>query len=62
MFAIVDTIDAMIYKRPYNTPVTFQAAADEVRRCSGTQFDPAIVEPTLEYLESRISKGAATPH
>ncbi len=56
VFAIVDTVDAMIYKRPYNTPVTFQAAADEVRRCTGTQFDPAIAEPTLEYLEGRISK------
>lgn len=56
VFAIVDTVDAMIYKRPYNTPVTFQAAAAEVRRCAGTQFDPAIVAPTLEYLESRLSR------
>jgi putative nucleotidyltransferase with HDIG domain len=54
VFAVVDTVDAMIYKRPYNSPVQFQAAAAEVRRCTGTQFDPSIVEPTLAYLSGHI--------
>jgi HD-GYP domain-containing protein (c-di-GMP phosphodiesterase class II) len=54
VFMVVDTVDAMIYKRPYNTPVTFDQAVEEVRRCAGTQFDPEIVEPTLEYLSSYI--------
>jgi putative nucleotidyltransferase with HDIG domain len=54
VFMVVDTVDAMIYKRPYNTPVTFDDAAKEVRRCTGTQFDPEIVEPTLEYLSCHI--------
>jgi hypothetical protein len=51
---IVDTVDAMIYQRPYNTPNTFGAAADEVRRCSGTQFDPRLVEGTLDFLGKQI--------
>jgi putative nucleotidyltransferase with HDIG domain len=54
VFMVVDTVDAMIYKRPYNTPVKFDQAAEEVRRCTGTQFDPEIVEPTLEYLSCHI--------
>jgi putative nucleotidyltransferase with HDIG domain len=56
IFMIVDSVDAMIYKRPYNTPVTFTAAAEEVRRCAGTQFDPSLVEPTLKYLSKEIPK------
>ena len=54
MFAIVDTVDAMIYQRPYNTPVSFREAAAEVRRCSGTQFDPNLIEATLQYVGDHI--------
>lgn len=54
VFMVVDTVDAMIYKRPYNNPVRFTEAAAEVRRCAGTQFDPCIVEPTLEYLSDHV--------
>src|SRR5207244_6497060 len=39
VFMIVDTVDAMIYKRPYNHPVLFPESAAEIRRCTGTQFD-----------------------
>jgi HD-GYP domain-containing protein (c-di-GMP phosphodiesterase class II) len=51
---IVDTVDAMIYKRPYNRPVSFHDAAAEVRRCSRTQFDPDLIEPTLAYLREHV--------
>jgi putative nucleotidyltransferase with HDIG domain len=54
VFMVVDAVDAMIYKRPYNKPVLFRDAAAEVRRCAGTQFDPGIVEPTLEYLNDNV--------
>lgn len=54
VFMVVDTVDAMIYKRPYNTPVLFPDAAAEVRRCTGTQFDPYVVESTLAYLSDQI--------
>ena len=55
VFMIVDTVDAMIYKRPYNNPVSFQDAAAEVRRCTGSQFDPSVVEPTLAFLGDNVS-------
>src|SRR6186713_1399070 len=54
VFAIIDAVDAMIYKRPYNTPIKFKEAAKEIRRCAGTQFDPALVEGTLAYLEQHV--------
>ncbi len=54
VFAIVDTVDAMIYKRPYNVPVSFREATAEVRRCAGTQFDPSLVETTLAYLDDHV--------
>ena len=54
VFAIVDSVDAMIYKRPYNKPITFGQAAEEVRRCTGTQFDPDLVESTLAYLNDHV--------
>ena len=54
VFSIVDAVDAMIYKRPYNQPIPFGQAVEEVRRCSGTQFDPDIVETTLAYLADHV--------
>jgi putative nucleotidyltransferase with HDIG domain len=54
VFMIVDTVDAMMYKRPYNKPVSFTDAAAEVRRCSGTQFDPSVVDTTLAYLSDHV--------
>lgn len=54
IFAIVDSVDAMIYKRPYNTPMSFDQAAAEVQRCAGAQFDPELAGPALTYLEKRI--------
>jgi putative nucleotidyltransferase with HDIG domain len=55
IFAIVDAVDAMIYKRPYNhAPVTYRAAAEEVRRCAGQHFDPTLIPKALEVLEDRI--------
>jgi response regulator RpfG family c-di-GMP phosphodiesterase len=56
IFCIVDAVDAMIYKRPYNTPVTFKEAAQEVRRCAGTHFDPAVIDVTLDCLEKHVPK------
>jgi putative nucleotidyltransferase with HDIG domain len=47
IFAVADTMDAMTSDRPYRKALTFEAAVEEVRRCSGTQFDPYVVEAFL---------------
>jgi len=44
LLAVVDAFDAMTSARPYRDAVDFDGAAAEVKRCSGTQFDPAIAE------------------
>ena len=56
IFSVVDAVDAMIYKRPYNEPITFKQAAKEIRRCAGTHFDPDLVPLTIEVLEEHVPK------
>jgi putative nucleotidyltransferase with HDIG domain len=47
IFHIVDTVDAITTDRPYRRARGFDAAAAEIVRCSGTQFDPSVVEAFL---------------
>jgi len=42
----------MITRRSYKEAFTEAHAREEVRRCSGTQFDPAVVEVFLSVLEN----------
>ena len=44
IFAVVDAFDAMISDRVYRKGRPYQDALEELERCSGTQFDPLIVE------------------
>ena len=44
ILAIADAFDAMTSKRPYRAPMSSKEAVQELKRCSGTQFDPALVE------------------
>ena len=48
IFAVADTLDAITSDRPYRRSRSFDAAREEVLRCSGTQFDPAVVEVFLK--------------
>ncbi len=43
LLAIADTYDAMTSDRPYRKGLDARIAYDEIRRCSGTQFDPVLV-------------------
>jgi len=47
IFAVADTLDAMTSDRPYRKGASIEAATAEIVRCSGTQFDPEIVEVFL---------------
>ena len=44
ILAIVDAYDAMTSDRPYRKAMEYATASKELRRCAGTQFDPALVE------------------
>jgi HD-GYP domain-containing protein (c-di-GMP phosphodiesterase class II) len=47
---VTDTFDAMVDQRAYNTPRTTAGAAAELRRETGKQFDPRVVEAFLDTL------------
>ena len=51
IFAVVDAYDAMVNERPYRKAMTHEEAVAELKRCSGTQFDPKIVEVFLTVLK-----------
>ncbi len=44
IFAVADTFDAMTSDRPYRKALTYEASRDEILRCSGSQFDPKVVD------------------
>ena len=44
IFAVADTLDAMTSDRPYRSRLSFTQTIAEIKRCAGTQFDPAIVQ------------------
>jgi putative nucleotidyltransferase with HDIG domain len=48
IFAVADTLDAITSDRPYRKSRSFDVAREEILRCSGTQFDPGVVEVFLK--------------
>jgi HD-GYP domain-containing protein (c-di-GMP phosphodiesterase class II) len=53
IMAVVGAFEAMITKRPYRVTRTVEEAVGEIRRNSGTQFDPKIVEVFLKVVRRR---------
>lgn len=41
--AVADTLSALLRNRSYRSGCSFADACAEIRRCSGSQFDPAVV-------------------
>jgi putative nucleotidyltransferase with HDIG domain len=63
IFTIADSLDAMISDRPYRKALPLNHAREEIRRCSGTQFDPKMVEvfmsiPERHWIELRENLGS----
>lgn len=48
ILAIADSFDAMTSDRPYRSAMPALKAFEEVQRCSGTQFDPIVVQAFLQ--------------
>jgi putative nucleotidyltransferase with HDIG domain len=53
--AVADCFETMTGVRSYKKPMTAEAAREELTRCAGTQFDPAIVRAFLEASVGRLS-------
>lgn len=51
IITVVDSHDVMVHDRPYHKAMSEEAAKEELLRCSGTQFDPHLVEVFLKVIE-----------
>jgi putative nucleotidyltransferase with HDIG domain len=49
IFAVADTLDAMISDRPYRKALPISAAREEIQRHAGKQFDPRVVQVFLAH-------------
>jgi diguanylate cyclase (GGDEF)-like protein/PAS domain S-box-containing protein len=52
ILGIADAYDAMTNDRPYRQAMTCQEAIAEIRHCSGSQFDPQLVEIFITIIEN----------
>jgi diguanylate cyclase (GGDEF)-like protein len=50
IIAVVDAYDAMTVDRVYRKAMTKEQALEEIKRNSGTQFDPEVAKIFIEYL------------
>jgi two-component system cell cycle response regulator len=60
VIAVCDAFDAMISSRPYSPAKTIDEALAELRRCAGTQFDPAIVRAFEQVMIARAQAPTTT--
>ncbi|MEW6109789.1 MAG: HD domain-containing phosphohydrolase [Nitrospirota bacterium] len=51
ILAVADAFDALTSDRPYREKKTKEEAIIEIKRCSGTQFDPFVVDAFLKWVE-----------
>lgn len=56
VLTVVDCFDAMTSNRPYSKRKTHDEAIEELKSCSGTQFDPMIAEAFIEVIEENNAK------
>jgi len=54
IFAMIDSVDAMIYDRPYHRAISFEKARERILSGAGTHFDPELIEPVLDYLARKL--------
>lgn len=56
IIACADAFDAMTTDRPYKKRMSIEDAKNELRRCAGTQFDPAVVDAMLKVIDRHIAR------
>ena len=55
VLTVVDSFDAMTSNRPYNRRKSYEEGIEELRKCSGAQFDPEIAKAFIEVIESNAA-------
>jgi len=56
MFMVADVYDALTSERPYRSPMTYQEATAEIRKLSGSHFDPAIVDTFMSIAPEQLQE------
>jgi len=54
IMAVADAYDAMTSERPYREAMGTEAACEEIKRCTGTQFDPVVVAAFLKMPVAEV--------
>jgi putative nucleotidyltransferase with HDIG domain len=57
--AVADAIEAMTSDRPYRKALKMEQVIEELNRCSGSQFDPVLVNAAVRMLRTM---GESEPH
>jgi diguanylate cyclase (GGDEF)-like protein len=60
--AVCDAFSAMLQRRPYGETLDAETALDELRRCAGSQFDPAVVAAFCAVRGQRVPVPASGRH
>jgi hypothetical protein len=60
ILAVLDAFEAMTSDRPYRKAMPVPIVVSELQRCSGTQFDPTVVEAFLQVLDQKAIESIST--
>ncbi len=61
IMSVADTYDSITSERPYRKAASHRYAVKEIIRCSGSQFDPEVVEHFLEVSGSLVQEQGQEP-
>ncbi len=56
IMAVADSFEAMISRRPYRKSTSVSEAIKEIKRQSGAQFDPRIIQAFLRFTQTKSFK------
>jgi putative nucleotidyltransferase with HDIG domain len=62
IMAVADAFEAMVYGRPYRERKDINSATREIKKKSGTQFDPKVVEAFLKAVKKINTKKYLQPN
>jgi len=61
LMALADVYDALLFRRPYKSPMSHEDALEIIRRGCGTAFDPLLVDVVLKVAD-RLDEASLDAH
>jgi putative two-component system response regulator len=56
IISVCDAIDAMASTRPYREALSMEQIREELEKCSGVQWDPAVIEVAVKNLKRLLDE------